>query len=824
MAPYPYDYDHSYNQDRSSEDQLIEDIWAQDDWEERDFEVPDIYTSYTKKKDDNDIPRCSETEAENLTDSHVQYALGYDKNSGTNSNKSMETKRPQKSIKLYNDLPSAKEEALASFEEHFCNIYHSKDLGESGQEEIMTCECKSEWNGTENLACNKNSDCINRLTSVECTDDCNCGEDCQNRKFKLRQYSDIDVIKTKKKGYGIRANSDLESGQFVCEYIGEVIDERKFRRRMKIYSEENIKHFYFMMLQRGEYIDATRKGGLSRFLNHSCSPNCYVDKWVVGTKLRIGIFCKRNIIKGEELTFDYNVDRYGTIAQPCYCEEPGCIGIIGGKTQTEFHSKIPQNILKALGFENLDFWDFSSAKKIRKKKKGETDEEYYNSMQSTPVDENGVTKIMSALLQCKERWIINKLLLRIYSSNDLTIQRRVMKMHGYQILGSVLRDWKEDFDISNMILNIFLRWPRITKNKISSSKIETTIQILASHENEELRKTAQQLITEWGNLSMAYRIPKKPKAQQAETIYSDSETSDNGSKLYQSPGSQSSPISNERYSRFSRSKNYDNYTTNKTQSFRGERFWRPDSRFSDEPDVRGHKLRGPRSVEENTRILPPGWAVAKTQDEKPYYYCGDKVQWEFPLEAAPPPPPPPPLVPFNNSSLDLQKIIDEANAELMERQNNTSKHDPRNNKNNASKGKDHKHSSNISKKEKLPLEKILIKTFAKYVPNVITKFQDELGKDEIKKRAKEIVEILVRKEMRPGHEIRNVYELSSTKKKKIKEFSYTYIEKVISKKKEKNMQKTNNSHKKENANGCAENTSDKYFSTILKGTQDQNIN
>lgn len=145
MLPYSYDYDHSYNQDRFSEDQLIEDIWAQDDWEERDFEVPDIYASYTKKKDEIDIPEYPETAEENLIDSHVQYALGFDKNSGTSSNKSAEIKKPQKTIKLYNDLPSAKEEALASFEEHFYNIYHSKDLGESGQEEVMTCECKSEW-------------------------------------------------------------------------------------------------------------------------------------------------------------------------------------------------------------------------------------------------------------------------------------------------------------------------------------------------------------------------------------------------------------------------------------------------------------------------------------------------------------------------------------------------------------------------------------------------------------------------------------------------------------------------------------------------------
>ncbi|KAG4304337.1 hypothetical protein PORY_002312 [Pneumocystis oryctolagi] len=841
MTSYPYDYENVFDQDYLADDALIEDIWAQDEFTELHPENSDKIRvfpgekqknsndqeasgSHIKKKNEDYLQEDFQTSLENLTESHVQYALGFDKNNlSGNSNKTSEAKTPQKNIKLFNDLPSAKQEALKTFEEHFYNIYHSKDLGESGQDEIMTCECKSEWDGTKNRACGKNSDCINRMTSVECTDDCNCGEDCQNRRFKLRQYSDIDVIKTKKKGYGIRANSDMESGQFVYEYVGEVIDEKKFRKRIKIYADEDIKHFYFMMLQRGEYIDATKKGGLARFLNHSCSPNCYVDKWVVGTKLHMGIFCKRNIQKGEELTFDYNVDRYGATAQPCYCEEPGCIGFIGGKTQTELHPKIPQNILEALGFDDLDFWDLSS-KKIRKKKKDETDEEYYSTLQSNPINENGVTKIMSALLQCKERWIINRLLLRIHSNNDPVIQRRVMKMHGYQILGSVLRDWKEDFDISNMILNILLKWPRITKNKISSSKIETTVQILASHENAELRRMAQELIKEWGNLSMAYRIPKKPKAQQIEATHSEQENSSNDSKSYQSPDSQSSPISNEQYYRFSRFKNHDNYRISKSSSFRGERFWRPGVRFSEDLDTRGLKSRDSRTVDANSRALPPGWAVAKTQDGKPYYYCMDKVQWEFPLKALPPPPPPPlpPPSSFNSNSLDLQKIIDEANAELMERQNSISKHDSKNNKNN--KNKDNKHLSSKKEKEKIPLEKILTKTFAKYVPNVIAKFQDELGKDEFKKRAKEIVEILVKKEMRPGHEIRNIYELSSTKKKKIKEFSRTYIEKVISKKKEKNSRKTTKSHKQENTNGFIENISNEYRSITSKDTQDNSNN
>ena len=84
-----------------------------------------------------------------------------------------------------------------------------------------------------------------------------------------------------------------------------------------------------------QFLDATKRGGKGRFLNHSCAPNCYVSKWVVGRRLRMGIFTKRKIQPNEELTFNYNVDRYGHDAQVCYCGESNCVGFIGGKTQTD---------------------------------------------------------------------------------------------------------------------------------------------------------------------------------------------------------------------------------------------------------------------------------------------------------------------------------------------------------------------------------------------------------------------------------------------------------------------------------------------------------
>ena len=53
------------------------------------------------------------------------------------------------------------------------------------------------------------------------------------------------------------------------------------------------------------------QGALGRFINHSCDPNCETQKWVVRGELAIGLFALRDIQPGEELTFDYNFERYG---------------------------------------------------------------------------------------------------------------------------------------------------------------------------------------------------------------------------------------------------------------------------------------------------------------------------------------------------------------------------------------------------------------------------------------------------------------------------------------------------------------------------------
>lgn len=67
-------------------------------------------------------------------------------------------------------------------------------------------------------------------------------------------------------------------GEFIMEYVGEVVDPKDFRRRAKEYSKDKNKHYYFMALKSDQIIDATMKGNVSRFINHSCDPNSETQK------------------------------------------------------------------------------------------------------------------------------------------------------------------------------------------------------------------------------------------------------------------------------------------------------------------------------------------------------------------------------------------------------------------------------------------------------------------------------------------------------------------------------------------------------------------
>lgn len=62
------------------------------------------------------------------------------------------------------------------------------------------------------------------------------------------------------------------------------------------------KHKFVMDLGEGEVIDASQKGSILRFVNHSCGPNAETQKWMIQGKRRIGLFATEVIEKGVEVS------------------------------------------------------------------------------------------------------------------------------------------------------------------------------------------------------------------------------------------------------------------------------------------------------------------------------------------------------------------------------------------------------------------------------------------------------------------------------------------------------------------------------------------
>ncbi|KAF7879363.1 hypothetical protein EAF04_000559 [Stromatinia cepivora] len=648
---------------------------------------------------------------------------------------------------LFNDLPDSTEEAASVFQVIKDCIYGAKHMGASDHD-ALDCDCPEEYSDGNNHACGEDSDCINRLTKMECGGghkDCNCGVACQNQRFQRRQYAKVSVIKTDKKGYGLRANTDLHPDDFIFEYIGEVINEPTFRRRTIQYDQEGIKHFYFMSLTKHEFVDATKKGNLGRFCNHSCNPNCYVDKWVVGEKLRMGIFAERAIKAGEELVFNYNVDRYGADPQPCYCGEPNCTGFIGGKTQTERATKLSHATIEALGIDDGDGWDSAVAKKPRKKKTGEDDEEYVNNVQPKGLDESGVRKVMATLMQCKEKWIAVKLLGRIQRCEDDKVRNRVIQMHGYQILRTTLTTWKEDNNVILQVLDILYKFPRLTRNKIVDSKIETVLEGFTNSEHEDIAFESKRLLEAWSKLEFAYRIPRRAPTLIAQVFERRPEQVE---KVTQSP----SPV-----------------------------IIAPTGPRSVIPQRNANFILNRPMPRRNNfnMVLPPGWYTAMDQNGNAYYYSKTgQTTWERPFmpAGAVPPPPPPKAAP---KSVQTQKALQDIIDSITKEPSTTpalSSH--------SAEGTPKEKKRPLDKWRLLPLEKqmkLYENTLFPHIKHVMQKYSGKLPKDDLKKFAKECGKKLVASDFK-NNRVEDPTKISEKHQMKVKKYVRDYFEKAVGKK------------------------------------------
>ncbi|XP_068457235.1 uncharacterized protein nsd1b [Clinocottus analis] len=192
--------------------------------------------------------------------------------------------------------------------------------------EIPRCNCKA----TDESPCGMDSECINRMLLYECHPQvCPAGERCLNQAFSKRQYSQVEIFRTLSRGWGLRCVHDIKKGQFVSEYVGEVIDEEECRSRIRHAQETDICNFYMLTLDKDRIIDAGPKGNEARFMNHCCQPNCETQKWTVSGDTRVGLFSLVDVAAGTELTFNYNLECLGNGKTVCKCGAPNCSGFLG---------------------------------------------------------------------------------------------------------------------------------------------------------------------------------------------------------------------------------------------------------------------------------------------------------------------------------------------------------------------------------------------------------------------------------------------------------------------------------------------------------------
>jgi len=209
------------------------------------------------------------------------------------------------------------------------------------------CQCMFGKDDSAN-ACDEH--CLNRMVGTECIGDrdsklgekdpywnCNCGPDCGNRMLGRRDFAKCKPKHEQGRGWGLSIVNGIKKGGLVQEYVGEIIDAKTKKERLDVWAREhpNDPNFYIMHLESGWYIDARVKGSLSRFINHSCEPNCKLAPLNVAGHTRVSIVSTRNIAPGEFLSYDYQFDTKDSDKFVCRCGSSQCRGTMkGGSNST----------------------------------------------------------------------------------------------------------------------------------------------------------------------------------------------------------------------------------------------------------------------------------------------------------------------------------------------------------------------------------------------------------------------------------------------------------------------------------------------------------
>ncbi|VAH86214.1 unnamed protein product [Triticum turgidum subsp. durum] len=191
----------------------------------------------------------------------------------------------------------------------------------------------------------------------ECGPSCKCPPTCRNRVGQHGISFRLQVFKTTSMGWGVRSLDFIPTGRFVCEYIGELLDNEDAQERgndeylflignnyYDVSRWDNLqKTIPSLMNGPGEEeenffaVDALKCGNLARFINHSCTPNLFTQNVLYDHDNKgmphIMLFACEDIQPLEPLSYDYNYtidgvhDSEGNIKKKrCLCGSVECTG------------------------------------------------------------------------------------------------------------------------------------------------------------------------------------------------------------------------------------------------------------------------------------------------------------------------------------------------------------------------------------------------------------------------------------------------------------------------------------------------------------------
>ncbi|KAF8528104.1 SET domain-containing protein [Hysterangium stoloniferum] len=280
-------------------------------------------------------------------------------------------------------------------------IFHGQGVPRSNRRALKGCDCIGPCNPkSKTCACvvrqmawvggdknvkgflyNKNGRLVDHHYPVfECNDECECSEHCMNRVIQHGRKHAISITLTLNKGWGVFADEKIPRGTYLGIYAGEMILESEADERGKLYDKFGRTYlfdmdFYYLhsladdqQKTSGNHgassnvgksvqvvstytIDAFHVGNFTRFLNHSCDPNCKITATYVNEpdlhKPTLTIYTCRDVRAGEELTFAYfgadeddeddddeeEIDEHGqqkikvqAVYRPCLCGSANCRG------------------------------------------------------------------------------------------------------------------------------------------------------------------------------------------------------------------------------------------------------------------------------------------------------------------------------------------------------------------------------------------------------------------------------------------------------------------------------------------------------------------